>query len=280
MSLDQSKTFKEMQTDVCERVGIADYSGSVAAPTTDTALLDKVKRALQDAERELWRAVDPRTSRAVKWVFTAPLVTITLDPEGDGPANIASDPTRYRLPRGVNSAPVGKMVWSDGSSSGGHVFDTSIDRVLRKAAENSNSQGPPLYAAVYHDPSAVVAPGERPPFELRVWPKPSKAFTVRARFKVEPIRLVNDGDRANRPAVHDLTVVAMAVEKIVNMGGIPGAPDPASARAAALEALVASIEADADMHPNSVGVLGESGVPRRYETTEILASNGTTLTFG
>lgn len=271
-------TFVEMQTRVAERVGIADYTGGVAGPPTGTEDLDLVKRALHDAERELWRAVDPRTGKAVRWTFQTPILELTLDPDADTALTINDDSTRYRLPRGVYSAPIGRVSWRDGSV-GGRVQDTSIDRIIRMSSERPAEVGPPLYCAVWASPDAATGIGQRPQMELRVFPKPSREFTLSARFKMEPIKLVNDGDRPNRPPAHDLTVVARAAALIAAHGGTPNAKDRESLNAEADKQLVASIEYDNDLKPNSLGQLGDRTGSSNDLTPSFVTTDGTTVSF-
>lgn len=278
MALDQSMTFKEMQTRVAERVGIASYTDGVAAPPAGSEDLDLVKRAINDAERELWRAVDPRTRRSVRWTFQAPILEIDLDPDAETALNIAGDSTRYRLPQGVYSAPIGRVSWGDGTT-GGHVHDTSIDRVIRMSSERPEEQGPPLYCAVTASPDAATPIGTRTPMELRVFPKPSRDFTLRARFKMEPIKLVNDGERQHRPPAHDITVIDLAVQRLADLGNTPNKVDRESAKATAAASLIASIEFDNDLKPSTLGRLAERQVASSDLTPSFVTSDGTTVSF-
>lgn len=278
MALDQSMTFRDMQIRVAERVGIASYTDGIAAPPTGSEDLDLVKRALHDAERELWRAVDPRTGQSVRWTFQAPIIEIDLDPDAATARNINADSTRYLLPVGIYSAPIGRVSWGDGST-GGHVHDTSIDRVIRMSSERPDEQGPPLYCAVTQADGVTTPIGQRPQMELRVFPKPSRDITLRSRFKMEPIRLVNDGDRPNRPPAHDLTVIDIAVQKIAEMGSLPNKQDRESAKATATASLIASIESDNDIKPKTLGRLAERQVASSDLTPAFVTSDGTTVNF-
>lgn len=278
MALDQSMSFREMQTRVAERLGIASYADGVAGPPTASEDLDLVKRALHDAEREFWRAVDPRTSKSVRWTFQSSLVEMVIGPDGDTPQTIGADPTRYRLPRGVHSAPIGRVSWGDGSA-GGKVHDTSIDRIIRMSSERPVEQGPPLYCAVWASPDQIVGMGERPAMEWRFFPIPSREFTVRARFKMEPLRLVNDQDKPNRPPAHDLTVIAMAVAIIARAGSVPNMQDREAANTEANRQMVGSIEFDGDMRPSTLGQLGDRTASRDDLTPSFVMSDGTTVSF-
>jgi hypothetical protein len=268
VSAEHSLTFRELQTRVAERLGIADYSGTVAAPPSDTNDADLVKRLLQDAVRQFVRAVYPGTGRAVQWSWTAPIVSVSLTTDGTGSANIAGDATRYRLPEGVCSAPKGRVSWSDGST-GGHVVDTSVDLVIRKQAERPSEVGPPLYCAVFQSTDPGNSPNQRPPMEMRVFPTPSRAITLTTRLKIEPTKMVNDADRGNWPASHDLTIVDMAVAA--------HAPSDIN-RARATESLIASIAFDEDSKPRHAGSLGDSSDARTSSLTpSFITTDGTVV---
>lgn len=278
-------TLKELRTRVCERLGIADLSGEVAAPTTDTIELDRVDRAIHDATRSLWRAIDPRTGRAANFSFTTPTISFEVNKDGTSPLAIGGDAGRYRLPRGVSSAPIGRLTWSESSNSGssGVIRTTSIDEIIRLRASSPTSSGPPVYAAVWSIQDDDIRKGERPGFEMRLWPKPDRTMTITGRFRVEPVRLVNEEDRGNWPAAHDLTIVELAIDILVRGGGITSAPDRQEARVAAERALIESIEHDYLVRPPSVGNLGmsEDGPPAPYTlTTKATLSDGTVISFG
>lgn len=282
MALDQSMTFLDMQLRVCEELGIDVKTGTIAGVTTDAVMLDKIKRALIDGERELWQAIHPDTLKSVQWTFAQPYFSITLTQDGSGADNIANDPVRYRLPRGACSAPVGRVQWRDPVQGGGsgYVRDVSNDIVDRRNAERPTTQGNPLYCSVFTDTTAVVAPGERPPLELRIAPTPNRTLIVTTRVKVQPIRLVNDGDRANRPAAHDMTVIAFAVKRLGSRGGsLPSAPSADTLAKNAQMRLLESIGFDNDMKANSQGVMGATEPDRRWSTTEFVSTSGQVVSF-
>lgn len=282
MNLESSTTFREFQVRLCEHLGIADLSGNAPAPTGDPRELDMVKRVINEAVKELWSASDPRTGQTVRWSFATPLISLKLSADGNGPYNIAGDPYRYRLPRGVVSAPIGKVIWQDESGGGGYVRDTSIDMVLRKIASDPRSSGPPMYVAVWHDSTSEIQSGETVPLELRVYPRPHRSVTITARFRVEPVRMVNDGDRPMVPSIHDNTILDLAVERAVSTGGITSATDVAVARERSRKSLIASIDADYDMRPNSMG--RPFGMPawtagQAFSTPGIVTTSGHVIMF-
>lgn len=206
-ALDHSLTFRDLQVRVAEMDGLADHSGTVAAPPSEAIGLDTIKRAINDAAADI--------ARKASWLWLRQTITITLAPDGDAVDSIASDATRYALPPQVVSAPYGRVIWKNaGATDGGKVFSTSTDQLLYLAARDPDSTGAPRYVSVQPAYGLATAAGSRPRMEMRVWPKPSEAFTLTCEFSVTPIPLVNDSDRGIWPAYMDLPVVRRAYANI------------------------------------------------------------------
>ena len=202
-ALDHSLTFREIQVRVAEMSGNTDESGSVVDVPTDAIALDKIKRAINDA------AVD--IARKASWLWLRQTIVITLAPDGDAADSIDADPTRYALPPQVVSAPYGRVIWKNpGGTDGGKVFSTATDQLLYLAARDPSTAGAPRYVSVQPAYGVNRPAGSRQRMELRVWPKPSEAFTLTCEFSVTPIPLVHDGDRGIWPAYMDLPIVRRA----------------------------------------------------------------------
>jgi len=203
---DTSLTFGDLKLRVAEAVDVAPQgsgSDNRATAPTDPNLKDRIERAINDAARQI--------AGAWRWTWLSPTLSITLSPDGDGPMSVNEDPTRYRLPACVNSAPFGRVAWKypAGTSGGGIVTDTHIDRLVDMTDRSPDFEGPPQYCAVR--PIEGVGIGDRPGIELLVWPKPDQAYVLTSRFRVMPTRMVNDAERPIWPEWMDDAVIAKAV---------------------------------------------------------------------
>lgn len=207
-ALDHSLTFRDLQVRVAEMNGNSTESGSAVAPPTDAVALDKIKRAINDAAANV--------ARKASWLWLRQTHTITLDPDGTAVDNIDSDATRYALHPSVQSAPYGRVTWRNADQNdGGKVFSTSTDQLLYLTARDSASTGAPRYVSV--QPSGASIPsGSRARMEMRVWPKPSEAFTLTCEFSVTPVPLVHDTDRGIWPPYMDLPIVRAAYASLLS----------------------------------------------------------------
>lgn len=201
--LDHSLTFRELQVRVAEMDGTTDDSGSAVGVPTDAIALDKLKRAINDAAADI--------ARKASWLWLRQTIVITLAPDGDAADSIDADATRYALPPQVVSAPYGRVIWKNADNTdGGKVFSTSTDQLLLLTARDPSTTGAPRYVSVQPAYGVNTPAGSRPRMEIRVWPKPSEAFTLTCEFSVTPIPLVNDSDRGIWPAYMDLPIVRRA----------------------------------------------------------------------
>ncbi|NBW11582.1 MAG: hypothetical protein EBR82_26485, partial [Caulobacteraceae bacterium] len=200
---DNSLTFRDLQIRVAELANLASHSGTVAAPPSDTLALDQIKRAINDAAANV--------ARKASWLWLRQSHTITLDEDGTGVDNIAGDSTRYALHPSVQSAPYGRVTWRNAAQTdGGKVFSTSTDQLLYMLARDSQTTGAPRYISVQPAIGVSTPSGARPRMELRVWPKPSEAFTLTCEFSVTPVPLSLDTDRGIWPPYMDLPIVRAA----------------------------------------------------------------------
>jgi hypothetical protein len=170
--------------------------------------LDKIKRAINDAAANV--------ARKASWLWLRQTHTITLNAAGTGSDNIGSDATRYALHPSVQSAPYGRVTWRNAAQTdGGKVFSTSTDQILYFNAMDSTTTGAPRYVSVQPAIGVATPAGGRPRMELRVWPKPSEAFTITCEFSVTPIPLTLDTDRGIWPAYMDLPIVRAAFASLL-----------------------------------------------------------------
>jgi hypothetical protein len=227
--LDYSLNFRDLQVRVAEAIGQADHSGDTAAPPTDALALDRIKRAINDAVADI--------ARKASWLWLRQTVTITLDPDGASVTNIDSDATRYMLPVHVVSAPYGRVTWRNAANTtGGQVFSASTDRLLHLTALHPSATGAPQVCSVQAAAGVNRPVGSRAVMEMRVWPKPSEAFTMTCSFSVTPVPLVHDGDRGIWPAYMDLPIIRKAAANTMGYTDPEYAPAQQAADLAIAEA--------------------------------------------
>lgn len=242
MDTNASMTFGELLIRLAEAVDVSEYgSGTDNRPTvpTDPQTLDRLKRAINDGAMELARAIHPKTGKAVRWSWLQPVLALTLASAADSALNIQADAKRYRLPPGVVSAPRGRVSWRDPSDSyGGPIRVASYSRLVEMADRSPSQTGSPMYVAV--TPWMGASTNARPGLELMVFPAPDMDYTIRARFTVQVLPLMEVSDRGVWGAMHDLTVLDLAIAAWHR-----GTAQYESFRGIAEQAVVRSIEQDA-----------------------------------
>lgn len=257
-SLDTSLNFEGLLLRTAEALSLADNTGSVVGIPTNSTDLDIVKRALWDGLEMFYRGLDPRTGKVRLWSFLTPTVELTIGTAATNPRLINGDTSRYLLDLRVQGAPVGRWSWSDGSGWFGRALSTSIDRV-DMAHGGAAVTGPPQMAAVAPLEGRSAA-GQRQGWEVRVYPKPDRAYTLRARFRLWPPRMEHVSEKHLAGAQHDQTIIAQAVWARRRFD----AKDPAERagyKAAADEAMIASIELDLQNEPDNAGPLTDLSDP-------------------
>lgn len=265
--------FYDLQLRVAELSGLTQYrtddDDNRAIPPDDPNKLDRVKRAINDAAREFFRAVDPKLNQTHKWTWLKESITIELDPEGDGPLNIESDSRRYRLPSHV-AGHCTRADWSSPGYPGRMIYVVHAEQVRRHWAMHPEATGAPLYIAVVASPEAKRT-GERMPMELIVAPAPSDSstFSVRAEFPVRTDPLVLDADYGVWPADDDLTIAWWAASLLKF-----GDQQYERFETRRMESLIASIEADKGRAPANLTkrhiTLPEAAVRVEFDGTQIL----------
>lgn len=268
--VDTSWTFADLQLRLAEAVDVA-VQGSGAdnrsQVPTDPNTLDRLKRAINDAAKDFAR-------NKHRWTWLCPTLTLTLEPDADGPLSIAGDSRRYRLPVNVISAPVGRVTWRDSSSSyGGRVTDSNIDRVQEYIARAPSLQGQPLYCSVWTSNDRDIAVGDRPPLELLVFPKPDQAYTIKSRFRVDVPTLVHDTERGIWGAIHDQTVLAIAVTKFMSVRE----DGYQAAQVNAANHITTSIAVDMEMHSKRLGVSDDGMYRDRGSRGSVINYDGSTI---
>lgn len=211
-------TFGQLILRVAMAAGVPVYpAGSDNSPTipTDPATLSLLKMAINDGRRTFYAENANRspagTPRA--WRFMRPRFDVTLATTA-GPANIADDLSRYRLPMDVQGPPDGavRIGLADTSGYGHTPLLTSMDAVDAMHFNSPEAQGAPV-AVAFERSRVGLAAGDEPYWEMRVWPLPDLAYTVRCRLtrRFRELSDVNDVE----PSPHPLAIVAYAMFELV-----------------------------------------------------------------
>lgn len=224
---------------------------------TDPNRLDRLKRCVNDAARQFTTSTRHPLDKTVRrWTFMAPRIEVLFQADGVGPFQPDGDPSRCMLPPGVCSAPLGKISWknADGTVGGGEVFNCAHDRLEALRASGSTVKGPPLYGTL----KLCIVPkfGNRPGYELNVYPAPDRNIIVGTRYRVQAVEMIDFAERGIWPGVHDDTVIAFA---IYNWKRLEGADDAAAAMMHRDQLLIASFDLDALNNPTALGQLPGSG---------------------
>lgn len=267
MAPQSSLNFRELQTRVAETLGVQVESGGVNAPPSDTVMLDRVKRAINDAAREFAKPAPVAPGRSHRWNWLSPTVTITAAPDADSPYTVGGVNYQYALPSGVSPNATARMTWASADSIGsGVVIHRDISSVSMLLARDPSRTGPPELFAVTLTPGQKQ--GERRRFVLVIYPRPDQAYTLSCRFRMAPTLLVDDGDRGDWPPEHDDTVLALAVLKLIAQGGaFTSGPSLEAAQAAYAGSLASSIAVDMELAPASMGQLGARDYPAYRDQT-------------
>lgn len=270
---DTSMTFRDLILRVAEAGNMCDYpegEANEAAIPVDRHDLDLCKRSVRDGLEQFYRA-----NKA--WTFLQPEVTMTLSTDGTGAANIAADPCRYRLPWYTNGASSGSLVWSNGAGNyGGAVILTNFERLAAASATNPNLTGFPQLACILPAPLGVaVTVGDRQGWELRIWPKPNEAYTLKARFRVFPRRLEDLDERHVAGAPHDQTIVSYAIWTLKRRDAETNPGVLATYKAEAEQGLKQSMILDAPNIPRLLGRSRDTGI-----VEDMIGRAGRTLPTG
>lgn len=249
---------------------VQDSAGKIVADTMEPAA-DLIEKAVYDGIQAFWLEHD--------WAFASQFVQFNLDPDGTGPLNIDGDAGRYLLPEYVQSVPLARVLLRYPNSGGCIPLQTlHMDQVVARQFTEPDIEGTPTDCAVEWNHANAPGMSQRGAFELRVFPKPSQAFTVGFRARTGPVPMVNDTQRGNWPGAHDAAVVACAVVELMRHDQKPDSP----ARKVAEMEKAAQIELskrhdDLYYRPASLGPVGSSGWPSGRLATLTDQATGNTI---
>lgn len=198
-------TYADLKQRVAERAVLIKHDATLGiTPLTSQPAAGKIDRAIVDGCREFVRAHN--------WAWLRARCEVTMDPAGTGPININSDPTRYLLPLYVESLPDAGIMWKGPDDRpGGSVRSTHMDDVAELAYIDPSSTGSPCKVAAEYSPFLGGGLQSSGGIEMRVWPKPDRAYTIGFRARLGFVPFISDHQVGQWPPVHDLTVVAYSV---------------------------------------------------------------------
>ena len=207
---EDSLTYHDLQIRVAELVGYSSYlpSGEATVPA-DAGRLDRIKRSINDAVREIAIATD-REGRKVRWCWQRVHTTIEMPVAGDSAGNIDGDAGRFALPWWIRSAPQGRVTWSLANGmSGVPVANVDAQAVERDWYARPHAKGPPVMCGA-RPRAFATEPGQRLGYELIVAPRPDQAYTLHVQFVLGAFTLSGDADRCPWFAEMDLLLVVWA----------------------------------------------------------------------
>jgi hypothetical protein len=164
-------TFQDLIIEVAEFAGLCDYedegAGKAILPT-DAHDLDKIKRVITNAIRQFMYTNVPQPTGFWRW--RKRLLSVTLEPDADGPMNIQGDAGRYKLPYYFKGTPEGQITYDSQSNNGAHISWVSEQRIRQAREVDTDYSGYPVWAA--------IRPFDDDHYELLVYPKPSVDDTL------------------------------------------------------------------------------------------------------
>lgn len=169
----QGYTLRDLLVRVGRKLGATNEVDQVSDTPVDTRAIDQLRDAVNDGIRRFTAGHD-------RWSWLMPWVALELVAAGDGPLNINGDPARYRLPPGVEGAPVSDWTFTDASSNYTRIQQTSVEAVRQRFASSDSSGVPYLACAT---PIRDQQPGDgadqdKPAWQLIVYPRPQQNYTI------------------------------------------------------------------------------------------------------
>lgn len=199
-----SLTFQDMILRVAEFLGIvAQAADGTAAIPTDAADLELCKRIVNDGYR---RFMTSDVANKHKWQWMQPLISITFDPTGVTCVN--NEAYRYYAPDGFFGHLLAPWTYD---TTGRRVIGITSEARIRELRALTGTSGDPNLAAHRPIREAVMPSQKTRRWEIIFYPTPSAVFTVSARAKLLPLKLVELTDKAIAGPQHDEAVLAASL---------------------------------------------------------------------
>jgi hypothetical protein len=134
-------TYGDIKLRVAERMVMVRESSGVVAVPTDAGELDRISRAVADAQRMVLSATNPLTGQSVSWKWLERPVSVTLGVDGVGlsPPDVigtGGDPHRWLIDQPVMDVPQGPVSYTMGTTATGgcgipirtfrHVYELGV----------------------------------------------------------------------------------------------------------------------------------------------------------
>ena len=148
------------------------------------------------------------------WAWKDVGVELVLNPDGTGPYNIDSDPSRYLMPPQFEAVPSGEVFWKFGTSYGGVMAVRHASEVARARFMAPQETGEPEMIGGEFNRRVAPGLGQSGGIEIQIFPAPNQAYTAYFRSRLACVRLSDDNQTGHWPACHDLTVVAYGVRNL------------------------------------------------------------------
>jgi len=198
-------TFSQILLELAEAAGVLSESGGLPANEYE---LSKLKRKVNLGIKDL-AALKPSG-----WKRLIQDVSITCSV--DGKVALNQDSSRYPLPSGVGGQPVGPWTWmlATGTESG-YADSTSWERIAHLLAGDTITGAPCAVAVRPSDPRPddAAIDHERIRWQVRIHPRPDRAYTLTAPFAISVSDLVELEER--HPFGADLDTAVLAAAKWV-----------------------------------------------------------------
>ena len=235
-----SLTFQDLIIRVAEYLGIAYYGpdGTEAAQLpVDPHDLELCKRLVNDGYRRFLTG-NPR------WQFLTPTIQITFVP---GQAE-------YDMPDGFYGSIL--MPWTYPPNGPHLTISTVSEGAIREMQAGGDVSGDPAYVAFR--PKAVDAATDGARWQAIFWPTPAAEYTVTARARLFPDKLVDLTDRPVAGFQHDEAILAAALMEAERQRG-DGMGVQAQNYA---DALKRAMEQDKQAAPKRLGDYGDRSEDR------------------
>ncbi len=236
-------TYGDIKLRVAERMVMVRESSGVVAVPTDAGELDRISRAVADAQRMVLSATNPLTGQSVSWKWLERPVSVTLGVDGVGlsPPDVigtGGDPHRWLIDQPVMDVPQGPVSYTMGTTATGGcgIPIRTFRHVYELGVSDPDAQGWPIavgFRTTFHPKGDML--------EMVVYPRPAQTYRITFMARVFPAPLADDNQVGNWPYWIDDLVVANAVKVLADSDREPGSPASARADSMAAKALVDAI---------------------------------------
>lgn len=272
--IDTGQTVGEILLEMAVRFGVESLptdGGHAQLPDRDTEDYRNLLAALNSGYR---RFLNRRT-----WSFLNRPLELTMVPGGDGPRNINSDASRYRLPDWCCGGPEGGGPWRYADSLAACTQIETVDyEDVFQLLQTNDASGTPVYAGVRAmDGSGGLGDSETG-WEVIFYPRPDSAYVIRADCNMRSHRLVSPHQRHIAGAENDEAIKYEGLWSLFESDVTN--PERDGVKASRDEAVAVAMDRDDRKDRGLVGRLKDAGMAdatSRRLTHTALYVNGTLM---